>query len=78
MDFTGFRMALLALPQSPVDLTLQAWLVLNILLDFTIERAFTTIEGLTAPSPKSSPLDAIAHLVLDCPSQLTVSAPFKI
>lgn len=34
MDFTGFRMALLALPQSPVDFTLQAWLVLNILLGF--------------------------------------------
>lgn len=64
MDFTGFRMALQLLPQSPVDFTLQAWLVLNILLGFYNRKAFTTIEGLTAPSPKSSPLDAIAHLVL--------------
>ena len=34
IDFTGFRMAMLALHQSPVDFTLQAWLFLNILLGF--------------------------------------------
>lgn len=33
-DFTGFRMAVVALHQSPVDFTPQAWLFLSILLGF--------------------------------------------
>ena len=44
MDFTGFRMALLALPQSPVDFTLQAWLILNILLGFYNRNVLGTCE----------------------------------
>lgn len=34
IDFTGFRMAMLSLHQSPVYFTLQTWLFLNILLGF--------------------------------------------
>lgn len=49
--FTGFRMARLALDQSPVGFSLKAWMFGTFFLGFTAEKAFTITEGFVAAKP---------------------------